>query len=117
MDFRVLGGVLWFEAIWWSIGCALHYSQVPEPGHDPYLRVSTYLRLLFGYLRRDGTLSLRGMLIQGGCYAGLVTAILLAVQGALSRQAAILIVILQLFATGLISLAFIVLPHVRGQSQ
>ena len=117
MDFRILGGVLWIEAMLWSIGCALHYSQVPELGRDRYLRASTYLRRVFGNLRQDGTLSLRGVVIQGGCYAALVTAILFAVQSALSRQVVILIIILQILATGLLILTSIVLLQVRKQNQ
>lgn len=117
MSLTVFAGILWIEAMLWFMACTFHYSQVPDPRHDQYLSAPTYARRLLGDLRRDGSLSLRGAIIQSGCCTGLIAAIILVVQPALSCQVAVLIILLQLLATGLLIFASIVLPQVRKQDQ
>jgi len=101
--YRSLGGLLFIEAVMWTIGCLGHYfkGEIWLKGKKR-LNAPGWLRKLFGDFRREGTLSVSDTIIQGFCYITALVAFLFLLGPGLTTKTAMRLWFLQFFLTGIV---------------
>lgn len=104
--------LLWYEAMMWGLACLLHYSGEDLRRDEERINAPTWLRKLFGDFRREGTLEIRGVIVQSACYLTTLVGLVAALRSELSKEVGISLAFGQLFLSFLgVVLVFDVAPR------
>ncbi|MBC7252268.1 MAG: hypothetical protein H5T62_18570 [Anaerolineae bacterium] len=104
--------LLWYEAMMWGLACLLHYSGEGLRRNEERMDASMWLRKAFGDFRKEGTLEIRGVIVQSACYITTVIGLVAALRSELSKEVGISLAFGQLFLSGFgVVLVFDVAPR------
>ena len=104
--------LLWYEAMMWGLGCLGHYWGEGLDRDEERMDTPLWLRRLFGDFRREGTLEIRGVIVQSACYITTLIGLVIALRSELSKEMGICLALGQLFLSFLgVVLVFDVAPR------
>lgn len=104
--------LLWYEAMMWGLGALGHYWGEKLDRDEERMNASIWLRKAFGDFRKEGTLEIRGVIVQSACYITALIGLVAALRSELSKEVGISLAFGQLFLSFLgVVLVFDVAPR------